>query len=296
MIMNFPYDTPRTLSSLSEVTYAYKAVVCDLWGVLHDGVSAHRSAVEALMRYRQTGGCVVLLSNSPRPSAAVESQLRAMGIPSECYNAITTSGDLAQQVMNSEFTKKRYFHLGPQRDKPTIDGIAALKVDDVVEADVVLCTGLFEDEGLSLEQHDDVLHKAHSCGIEMICANPDRVVDYAERRVYCAGSLADRYERIGGMVRWLGKPYDTAYQAVFSQIERHVSGECDLEDVLAIGDSLVTDIAGANHYGIDSLLITEGLHKAELKNHASAGGDDARLQVICRENDAFPNYSMALLR
>ncbi|MCK5575678.1 MAG: TIGR01459 family HAD-type hydrolase, partial [Sphingomonadales bacterium] len=240
MMVKFSEKAPQALLGLREIAPDVSAIVCDLWGVLHNGVEAHSDAIEALTNFKKLGKPVVLLSNSPRPSSAVESQLKAMGVPKACYDAITTSGDLAVDVMNTEFAETRYFHLGPQRDKPTIDGIASGQVVDISDADIVLCTGLFEDDGLSLEQHDDVLAKAKARGLEMVCANPDRVVDYAERRAFCAGALVDRYAAIGGKVRWLGKPHDVAYRAVMRQIDNLTDMPYEKSQILAIGDSLVT--------------------------------------------------------
>lgn len=290
-----PVKSPHSLNELSVVASRYKAIACDLWGVLHNGVTAHEKAVHALKSFRNSGGVVVLLSNSPRPSSAVEVQLREMGIPADCYDAMTTSGDLAQRMMNAHFPGKHYFHIGPPRDKPTLDGIVSEKVGDMCDADVVLCTGLFEDEKLSIEQHDDILNQAISQNLNLICANPDRVVDYAERRVYCAGALADRYESKGGKVRWLGKPYAAAYQSVMDQIEKTMSKSIDVSSVLAIGDSLVTDIAGANSFGLDSILISQGLHKNELACELSGDLDREQLRAICGANQAFPSYIMAEL-
>lgn len=293
MMSHDPLNHPHSLSELSAVSSNYEAIACDLWGVLHNGVTAHEKAVHALVHFRNMGGVVVLLSNSPRPSYAVEEQLREMGIPAECHDAMTTSGDLAQRMMNTDFPEGRYFHIGPMRDQPTLDGIVAKKVTDVCDADVVLCTGLFEDDSLTLEQHDAVLGQAMSQGLMLICANPDRVVDYAERRVHCAGALADRYESKGGTVKWLGKPYAAAYHSVMDQIENVMSKAVDVSKVLAIGDSLVTDISGANSFGLDSVLITQGLHKNELACALTGAIDHEQLLSICRANEAFPDYIMA---
>ncbi len=295
MMVKFSEKAPQALLGLREIAPDVSAIVCDLWGVLHNGVEAHSDAIEALTNFKKLGKPVVLLSNSPRPSSAVESQLKAMGVPKACYDAITTSGDLAVDVMNTEFAETRYFHLGPQRDKPTIDGIASEQVVDISDADIVLCTGLFEDDGLSLEQHDDVLAKAKARGLEMVCANPDRVVDYAERRAFCAGALADRYAAIGGKVRWLGKPHDVAYRAVMRQIDNLTDMPYEKSQILAIGDSLVTDIAGANGVGFKSILVVDGLHKNDLKCTDTGLVLEAHLKAACLENNAVPDYFMPQL-
>lgn len=256
---------PRPIEGLSEIIGAYRFVISDLWGVLHDGAVAHRPAADCLARLRGAGMPVVLLSNAPKPSAVVRAHLGRLGIDDGLYDALVTSGDLARRFMASRAPAEAYFHLGPARDAPTLEGLAQRPVDTPEAADLVLCTGLFEDpEHAAPADHDAVLRRARARDLTLVCANPDRVVQAGDRLVACAGALADRYEAMGGAVAWLGKPQPVAYEACFAAMAHRGEPVPRPDEVLVIGDSLVTDIAGAAAMGFASVLVADGIHGEQL--------------------------------
>jgi HAD superfamily hydrolase (TIGR01459 family) len=251
------------LSGLHEIAHDYDALVCDVWGVLHNGTSAHAPAVDALKRFRGEFGPVVLLSNAPRPVDVLEEQFKKFGVPQDCYDAIMTSGiaarvDLAKRT---EGGRLAIFHLGPERDRGVFEGLAI----DCVEPDkarVILCTGLFDDDHETPDDYRELLDALRNRGLPMLCANPDFVVQRGGQLVYCAGAIAKAYEKIGGSVVYYGKPYAPIYKPVLEAAR--AAAHRDIVRPLAIGDGLETDIRGANNAGLDSLFIADGIHGEEI--------------------------------
>jgi HAD superfamily hydrolase (TIGR01459 family) len=265
------------LSGLAQWADHYDALVCDLWGVVHDGRKATPSACDALIRFRKRGGKVALLSNAPRPSGAVVTQLDGFGVPREAWDSVVTSGDVTREAINRRADAwhqelgRRCFHLGPARDKPLFDGLAVDPASDVAEADFILCTGLLDDETETAETYRPLFEPAIARGQRFLCANPDRAVMRGPNRVPCAGALAQLYAAMGGEVREYGKPHANAYDLCFDRLDGVARAR-----VLAIGDGLLTDIAGANAIGIDALFIWEGVHGAEIGSTPN-GADLARI-------------------
>ncbi len=206
-------NSPVILSGLHEIARDYDALVCDVWGVLHNGAHAHAPAVDALKRFRAEFGPVVLLSNAPRPVDALEEQFKKIGVPKDCYDAIMTSGvaarvDLAKRT---EGGRLAIFHLGPERDRGVFDDLPI----DCVEPDkarVVLCTGLFDDDHETPDDYRELLDALRNRGLTMLCANPDFVVQRGGQLVYCAGAIARAYEKTGGAVVYYGKPHTPIYE------------------------------------------------------------------------------------
>jgi len=256
-------NSPVILSGLHEIARDYDALVCDVWGVLHNGARAHAPAVDALKRFRAEFGPVVLLSNAPRPVDALEEQFQKIGVPKDCYDAIMTSGvaarvDLAKRT---EGGRLAIFHLGPERDRGVFEGLPI----DCVEPDkarVILCTGLFDDDHETPDDYRELLDALRNRGLTMLCANPDFVVQRGGQLVYCAGAIAKAYEKIGGQVVYYGKPYAPIYKPTLDAA-RAAAGR-DIVRPLAIGDGLETDIRGANNAGIDSIFIADGIHGEEI--------------------------------
>jgi HAD superfamily hydrolase (TIGR01459 family) len=239
---------PAILSGLREIAGEYDALICDVWGVLHDGVRAFPQAVEALRRFKQSGGRVVLLSL----------QLHGYGVPADCYDAIVTSGgaardDLAQRAAAGTLA---LMHIGPERDHPLHEGLD-LRLTGAAEADVALCSGLYDDETETPDDYRAVLATLLARGTPMICANPDILVPRGDKLVYCAGAVARLYEEMGGKVAYYGKPHPPIYETALAAAG---SGK----RVLVAGDALETDIAGANRMGLDVLFVARGLHEKEL--------------------------------
>jgi len=261
---------PTVLTPANELAEHYDAWLCDVWGVLHNGVAAFEDAVEALCRYRAGGGHVVLITNAPRPRRAVYPQLERLGVPREAFDSIVTSGDVTQVLV-----KKRpdapLFHLGPPRDHMILEGLPNPIVDRS-EAELCLLTGPMNDATETVEDYDDRLSLLLDQGVEMLCANPDLVVRSGDRLVICAGSIARRYSEMGGKVTIAGKPQAPIYDAAVAKVSELAGRNIAKHRLLAIGDGLPTDIEGAALNGFDVYFITGGIHAAELGELGDSGG------------------------
>jgi HAD superfamily hydrolase (TIGR01459 family) len=257
-------DTPQLLTGLSVIASDYDAVLCDVWGVLHNGVRAYERAVAALKTFRETRGRVILLSNAPRPASDIEGQFPKFGVPLDCYDTIVTSGGAAREDLARRAARGRLalFHLGPERDRNLYAGLD-VALGDLSGAQIVLCTGPFNDEAETPDDYKAMLADMKARRLTMLCANPDLVVQRGGRLVYCAGSLAKAYEALGGDVVYYGKPHLPIYDVV-----RAVSGGA--RRMLMIGDGLVTDIKGANAAGIDALFIADGVHGEDVREFTQA--------------------------
>jgi HAD superfamily hydrolase (TIGR01459 family) len=241
----------------------YDVLFCDVWGVVHNGLVAFPAACEALMRFRAGGGSVILITNAPRPGATVGRILDRLGVPREAYDAIVSSGDVTRGIVEQR-RPQSLFHLGPERDKPIF---AALDVvfAPLETADYVVCSGLFDDTVETPDSYRDMLARMRERSLFMVCANPDVVVERGDSLVYCAGALADAYAALGGEVLYCGKPHAPIYQAALSTAATARGGHAaPLARVLAIGDSVRTDLTGAKSFGIESLFVVSGIHAAEL--------------------------------
>jgi HAD superfamily hydrolase (TIGR01459 family) len=250
---------PPILSGLREIADDYGALVCDVWGVVHNGLHAYESSCDALRRFRNGNGPVVLLSNAPRRVQDVKLQFARLGVPEDCYDAIVTSGvaarvDLAGRAGSG---KLAMFHLGPERDRGIFEGLP-IACTDVAHASVVLCTGLFDDDVETPDHYKALLTQSERRGLTMLCANPDIVVQRGDKLVYCAGALAQAYASLGGNVVYYGKPHRSIYELASASMKQ--AGR-----PLAIGDGLHTDIKGANGAGFDALFIADGIHRAEIE-------------------------------
>jgi HAD superfamily hydrolase (TIGR01459 family) len=240
----------------------YDAVLSDVWGVIHNGIAAFPEAGDALRRFRAKGGTVVLISNAPRPGDFVGQMLDKMGVPREAYDDIVTSGDVTREYMKGR-PGERVFHIGPQRDHGTFEGLDS-PLGPFESADYVICTGLWDDEVETPEDYRDLLGKLRARNLFMVCANPDKVVERGRRLIYCAGAVADLYAEMGGEVLYAGKPYGPIYDLGRAKIARARGREVDLPRLLAIGDSVRTDLRGAVDLGVDCLFVTAGIHAEEL--------------------------------
>jgi len=253
----------RLLTGLHEIAAGHDALICDVWGVVHNGVRPFDNACAALKHFRDGFGPVVLLSNAPRPVSAIEEQFARLGVPADCYDAILTSGAAARADLGERAKAGRLalYHLGPERDRGVFAGLDVVCVEPA-EARVVLCTGLFDDEVESPDDYKDLLADLHTRALDLLCANPDFVVQRGDKLVYCAGAIARAYEAIGGRVVYYGKPHAPIYQAVLS-MARKIAGR-DIVRPLAVGDGLETDIRGANNVGMESVFIADGIHGEEI--------------------------------
>lgn len=233
----------------------------DIWGVIHNGVAPFTSACDACAQFRLAGGTVLLLSNAPRPAESVAAQLDRIGVPRFAWDTILSSGD-ASRALLSAFAGRPVFHLGPERDLPLFEG-AGVTLSAASEAEVVCCTGLFDDESETPADYADLLAGLAARKLPMICANPDLTVVRGDRIVYCAGALAAYYAARGGLVSYAGKPHLPIYDMAFGLIEKLRGKPVPRDRILAIGDGIATDIAGAAAAGIDSLFVASGIHAAD---------------------------------
>jgi HAD superfamily hydrolase (TIGR01459 family) len=258
--------SPLLIERFSTLVPSYDVVLSDVWGVVHNGVAAYPQAGEALTRFRQGGGTVVLVSNSPRPGKPVTQQLDHLGVIRTAYDDIVTSGDVTRAVLG-ERTGDNVFHIGPERDLSIFEGLD-IRFTPLEGADCVVCSGLFDDEAETPEDYRELLAKVRARGLLMICGNPDVVVERGDRLVYCAGAIADLYGTLGGEVIYAGKPYRPIYDLALARSAALRGETTDLERVLAIGDSVRTDFKGALALGIDCLFVTAGIHAEEVGREA----------------------------
>jgi HAD superfamily hydrolase (TIGR01459 family) len=248
------------ITGLAELAPRYDVILCDVWGVLHDGIVGFPAARDALARFRAGGGTVVLVSNAPRPGHVVEGQLERLDVVA--HDAIVTSGDLTRKVV-IERQDQSLYHLGPDRDLPIYDGVAA-RFETVDKADYVVCTGLLNDDTDTLEDYAPLLQRMRERDLWMLCANPDIVVERGERLLYCAGALAAAYEQLGGRTYYPGKPHLPIYEEALDVAARLRGAAPEAGRVLAIGDAIRTDVAGGRAAGLDVLMIVRGIHAAEI--------------------------------
>ena len=240
----------------------YDVLLCDVWGVVHNSLVASPEAHDALSRFRAKGGAVVLITNAPRPGSVVKAQLDKMGVPEHAYDAIVASGDVTRGVM-AERPDKNIFHLGPQRDMPLFENMDVKFVAHEV-ADYIVCTGLFDDEMETAEDYRPMMERSLARKLFMLCANPDLVVERGTRLLYCAGAIADLYQHMGGDVLYAGKPHPPIYEEALRRAAKALGKETARDRVLAIGDSLRTDMKGAKDFGVGSLFVTGGIHAEEV--------------------------------
>jgi HAD superfamily hydrolase (TIGR01459 family) len=276
--------TPSFIESFASLANAYDVVLCDVWGVVHNGVTAFPDACDALARFRAAGGTVLLITNAPRPAGVVVRLLDKLAVPHAVYDGIISSGDVTQDVM-LERRDQRVFTIGPQRDLPTFTELG-IKFAPAESADYVVCTGLFDDEHETPADYRPLLARLRERGLFMVCANPDLVVERGERLVYCAGAVADLYASLGGEVLYAGKPHRPIYETALAKAAAARGEKPRLDRVLAIGDSVRTDLAGATAFGIDCLFVTAGIHAEELGGRETP--DAALLQSIFADAKIFP--------
>jgi HAD superfamily hydrolase (TIGR01459 family) len=250
---------PRLITGLSELAPAYDALICDVWGVIHDGHKAHPAAAEALIHFREKHGPVVLLTNAPRRADSVAALCAGYGVPPGCYDAIVSSGEAARAALagqSAEGTLPLYY-IGPDKDLPLMDGLD-LSLTGIAEASLVMCTGLVDDLTETPDDYADRLVAMRGRNLTMICANPDLVVHRGAQLCYCAGALAKEYEKLGGTVIYYGKPHRPIYDAALAAAGKP-------KKPLAVGDGMFTDLLGANRAGLDVLFIADGVHGEEVE-------------------------------
>ncbi len=253
---------PPLIPHFSTLACDYDVLLCDVWGVVHNGVAAFPAACDALMRARARGATVVFITNAPRPSEVVTRQLDRLHVPRESYDAIVSSGDVTRGVMEKR-AGQSFFHLGPERDRSIFSGLKA-RFAPLESADYVVCSGLVDDDVDTPEDYRERLTAMLARRLFMVCGNPDVVVERGDRLVYCAGAIADLYATMGGEVLYAGKPYKPIYEMALAKAAAAAGRKTPLNRVLAIGDSVRTDLKGAHAIGADFLFVTSGIHAEEL--------------------------------
>jgi HAD superfamily hydrolase (TIGR01459 family) len=289
----------RQIGGLSEISDRYDAILCDIWGVLHNGVASFAEASEALVSFRRRGGAVVLISNAPRPSPPIERQVLRLGVPPEAFDAVVTSGDVTIGLIEQR-AGARVLHIGPERDLSLFDAAAEArarpKLVSLEEAEYAVCTGLRNDETETPDDYEPELRAMACRGLLLICANPDIVIHRGDDLIYCAGALARRYEELGGSVIYAGKPHRPIYGRALAQTERARGGPIEKPRVLAIGDGMKTDIVGAARAELDALFVTGGIHRSLHKATLDSPADPAELQHLYDENEVWPVAAIPMLR
>lgn len=289
----------RIIEQLDEIAGSYRALFCDLWGCLHDGVRAFPHSVDALARFKAGGGSVLLITNSPRPRRDVVRQLDRLGVPREVYDTVISSGDAAQDALARGMFGERVYHLGPQRDLVFFereDG-SSVPVERVPleDAESIVCTGLFDDRTETPDDYRSTILYGVNKGLKLLCANPDLVVDVGDQRIYCAGAIAKAYAEAGGDSFYFGKPHAPIYQLAQRWLGEH-GLEANPESILCIGDGIHTDVAGASGEGLDSVFVTGGLAAEETATAGEAGPDAKLLEDFLRRARLTPIAAMPYLR
>ena len=265
------------LNGLKSIADNYDLFYIDLWGVIHNGINLHEKAIAVLKELLKKHKMFVLLTNAPRPNDTVRKFLKKMGMDKELRDHVFTSGEAALNYLNKSLKLKKFYHIGPPRDFDLFNLFKKNKSEDIVNSEYLLCTGLFNNHDRDLTYYKSLLEK-HINKI-MICTNPDLIVDRGEVRELCAGSVAMVFEKMGGEVVYFGKPHPEVYNQSIDNKNKKI---------LAIGDNLNTDIRGANLLDYDSLLISNGIHKDEIKNKG--------IQNVTKEYEVIVNYIQSDLK
>jgi HAD superfamily hydrolase (TIGR01459 family) len=292
-----PVDLPL-IAGLGELASSYDVLLCDVWGVVHNGRQHFAAACAALAHFRAGGGTIVLITNAPRPQAPIRAQLDHLGVPRAAYDGIVTSGDVTLAFI-AERGAAPLYHIGPERDLALFETLKeetghTPPLVELAHADYVVCTGLFHDDRETPDDYAAALAAMRERDLVLISANPDLVVHVGERLIYCAGALAQRYAEYGGRVLQAGKPFAPIYERALGLAQIVRGGPFALSRVLAIGDAMRTDIKGACDQGIDALFVTSGIHRDELHNPAGPLDRDAYAQFLAGA-DCRPRAAIAEL-
>ena len=255
--------TLRFAERLRDLVGGVDVVLSDIWGVVHNGLVSFPEACEALHNFRTQGGTVILITNAPRPADLVQRQLRKLGVADDTYDAIVSSGDLTRHFV-ADHPGQKIFWIGPERDSSIYRGLDAT-LAPLEQADYIVCTGLFDDETESAENYRAMMLQARARQLTLVCANPDIVVERGDRLIYCAGAVAELYRELGGEVIFYGKPHRPIYERAMARATERRGRPVPLDRVLAIGDSVRTDLAGAHGFGIDLVFVTRGIHAEDFE-------------------------------
>lgn len=280
---------PHPLPHLSDVASDYDILLCDVWGVIHNGRESWPAACEALTRFNEGHGHVVLISNSPRPSSDVVAQLDGLGVPRDSWRAFVTSGDATRAELSHRAPGPAWI-VGPDRDWPLYEGLGLETVSTAEDAAFISVTGPVDDTTETPEDYRERLATGAARDLELICANPDRVVQRGDQLIYCGGALADLYESLGGRVTMAGKPFGPIYDLALKEGERLLGRPVDRSRVLCIGDGVVTDVMGANCQALDCLFIAQGIH-GDAARGSDGALDPARAGDLLKAETTYARYA-----
>lgn len=291
----------RILDSFAQIATNYDLALVDLWGCVHNGVAIYPAAQAALQAFRAGGGRVVLLTNAPRTHGTVQARLDQMGLSRDAYDAIVTSGDATQEALFMGVVSRQVWHLGPDKDDDLFTDLPdwahtqpAITRTGFDQAKGIVCTGPFDEMTESPEDYRGRFLSAKARGLKMLCANPDLVVDHGERRIFCAGALAQLYEQMGGEVLYFGKPHPPIYDLAQRRASE-MGLKFDPDRIIAIGDGIATDVLGGMSEGMDTLFITGGLAAKDMGDDVE-NPDPARLSNWLDGQNAQPSFSIGRLR
>ena len=280
---------PKLAAGLSQLSDGYDVLLCDVWGVIHNGRESFPVACAALAQFRAERGPVILISNSPRPAGPVIEQLDGLGVPREAWSHIVTSGD-ATRLLLADRAPGPAWLIGPERDAPLYEGLG-LDASDLDRAAFISVTGPYDDETDEPADYRDRFLDAVARDLELICANPDIVVQRGDKLIYCGGALAQLYESLGGRVTMAGKPYPAIYELSLAKARDALGRPLDRARVLCIGDGLPTDIRGANARGLDVLFVASGIHGGE--TIGPDGLNVPAVQDLLRQEGLSATYAIA---
>lgn len=289
----------QIINSFGDIAGRYQAAFVDLWGCLHNGYEPFAAAVATLEKFRDGGGKIILLTNSPRPRPSVIRQLDKIGVPRDLYHDVAASGDASQVSLAAGDVGDRVYHLGPERDLGFFADlpVSVLKGRTITrvpldQATGIVCTGLFDDDTETPDDYHATFLYAKNKGLKLLCTNPDLIVDKGDKRIFCAGALAKAYEDIGGTSLYFGKPWP----AIYDLARQRLAQIADVEDqrIICIGDGIRTDIRGAIAEDLDSLFITGGLAAAETGTDRQP--DPAKLTSYLNAAQLSPTYAIGHLR
>jgi HAD superfamily hydrolase (TIGR01459 family) len=280
---------PHALNGLSDIAADYDILLCDVWGVIHNGRESWPAACDALTRFNRDHGHVVLISNSPRPSPGMITQMDALGVPRDSWRAVVTSGDATRAELAKRAPGPAWI-IGPDRDWPLYEGLGLDVAKGAEDAAFISVTGPINDETETPEDYRERLAAGAAHDLEMICANPDRVVQRGDRLIYCGGSLADLYEGLGGRVTMAGKPFGPIYDLAVKEGQALLGRTVDRSRVLCIGDGVITDVLGANRQALDCLFIAQGIH-GDAARGPDGRLDPARAADLLRAETTYARYA-----
>ena len=280
------------IQSLSEISSRYDALFCDLWGCVHNGQQAYPAAIAALRAFRAKGGVVALLTNAPRPSDQVAAGFARLGIPADAFDLVVSSGDAAAEALAAGMVGQKVYHIGPAKDDGLFRLAPAVTRVALADAEGIVCTGPFHEDTETPADYRGSFLLAQSMGLKLLCANPDLVVDLGDKRIYCAGALAQLYDQMGGESLYFGKPHPPIYQLARNRLAAR-----GIEDdrILCIGDGIGTDVAGGIAEGLDTLFVTGGLAAAEFGTDPDAP-DPVLLTAWLASQTASPTAAIGRLR